>query len=161
MSHEVAFITEKGLQKAKEELSQLEKIERPEALQSLSTAREWGDLKENSEYKAAKELLHRIDNSIKRLSSIITKSSVMDVSKVDTHCVGFGTSVTLMNLNTGQQAVYSMVCDYESDINANMLSITSPIGKGIINKKQGDLASISTPGGDVLYEILKISQMSI
>ena len=153
-----SYVTKDGLEKMKQELEQLEKVQRPQITQQIAEARDKGDLSENAEYDAAKEAQGMLEMKISKLKNILAESKVIDESAIDTSKVGILTKVRLMNNATKKEQIFTLVPDNESDIKSGKISINTPIAKGLQGKVVGDLAEISLPNGNILsFEVLEIS----
>ncbi len=153
-----SYVTKDGLEKMKQELEQLEKVQRPQITQQIAEARDKGDLSENAEYDAAKEAQGMLEMKISKLKNILAESKVIDESAIDTSKVGILTKVRLLNNATKKEQIFTLVPDNESDIKSGKISINTPIAKGLQGKVVGDLAEISLPNGNILsFEVLEIS----
>lgn len=132
-------------------------VERPKISQQIAEARDKGDLSENAEYDAAKEAQGLLEMKISKLEDVIANARVLDSSNIDLSKVGVLTKVKLKNVANGQTMTYSLVAEKEADIRQNKISVSSPIGKGLLGKKVGDIAEIQVPRGVVNFEILEIT----
>jgi len=141
----------------KAELQHLKAVERPAASRAIAEAREKGDLKENAEYDAAKEQQGLLEAKIALLEGQIANARVIDESTIDTSKVSILTKVTVLNLNTKKAMTYKIVSEKEADLKAGKISITSPIGKGLLGKKVGDTAEVQAPAGVIKFMIEEIS----
>lgn len=151
-------ITPKGLQKLKDELKHLQSVERPKISHEIEVARAHGDLKENAEYHAAKEKQGHIEGRIMDLNGVISRAEVIDVSKFKgSDTVVFGATVELVDGETEKQVSYRLVGEWEADLKRRWISITSPVARGLVGKKVGDVATVQSPGGAREYEIVKVS----
>lgn len=151
-------ITPKGLQKLKDELKHLQSVERPKISHEIEVARAHGDLKENAEYHAAKEKQGHIEGRIMDLNGVISRAEVIDVSKLKgSDTVVFGATVELVDGETEKQVSYRLVGEWEADLKRRWISITSPVARGLVGKKVGDVATVQSPGGAREYEIVKVS----
>ena len=147
-------MTINGEKRLREELVQLKTVERPRVIASIAEAREHGDLKENAEYHAAREQQGFIEGRIQEIEGKLSNAQVIDVTKLtNTGKVIFGTTVTLLNLDTDATTRYRIVGEDEADIKNGMISLTSPIARALIGKEEGDIVNVRTPGGDVEFEI--------
>ncbi len=154
----INYVTEAGLKKMKEELAQLESVERPKVIAAISEARDKGDLSENAEYDAAKEAQAHLESKIMKIKSTIANSRVIDVSKLDNNSVQLLSRVTILNTKTKAKMTYTIVPETEgSDLKAGKISLTTPIAKGLLGKKVGDKAEIKVPAGLMTFEILEIA----
>ncbi len=152
----MAHITKKGLDKLQNELDQLIKIDREELKIIISDARDLGDLKENAEYHSAKEKQSLMEGRISNLQGIVAGSIVVDASEIKSHKVVFGATVNLLDLDKDTIVTYQLVGPDESDIKNNLVSYTSPLGKAILGKEEGDSVIVKAPKGDIEYEIESI-----
>lgn len=146
-------ITLAGKNKLEAELNQLVKVDREELKISISEARELGDLKENAEYHAAKEKQSSVEGRIAQLQGILARSRVVEVSKIKSTKIVFGASVTILDVAKDVTITYRIVGEDESDSRENKISFTSPLGKALIGKEEGDTVIVKAPKGDVEYEI--------
>lgn len=147
-------MTVNGEKRLREELAQLKTEERPRVIAAIAEAREHGDLKENAEYHAAREQQGFIEGRIQEIEGKLSNAQVIDVTKLSsTGKVIFGTTVTLLNLDTDATTRYRIVGEDEADIKSGMISLTSPIARALIGKEEGDIVNVRTPGGDVEFEI--------
>ena len=154
----VNYVTESGLKKMKDELQQLESVERPKVINAISEARDKGDLSENAEYDAAKEAQAHLEAKIMKLKSIIANSRIIDVSKLDASSVQLLTKVTILNTKNNAKMTYTIVPETEgSDLKAGKISLSTPIAKGLIGKKGGDKVDIKVPAGLMTFEVLDIA----
>ena len=145
-----------GLEKIKQELDNLKKIERPQVIQAISVAREHGDLKENAEYHAAKEKQAFIEGRITELEDVTSRAEVIDLSKLSGETVTFGAMVNIVDEDNGQETNYQIVGPYEANLEEGLISIASPIARALIGKEEGMSVVVSTPSGKKHYEILSI-----
>jgi len=146
-------ITLAGKNKLEAELNQLVKVEREELKISISEARELGDLKENAEYHAAKEKQGIVEGRIAQLQGILARSRVVEVSKIKSTKIVFGATVTVLDVAKDATVTYRIVGEDESDSRENKISFTSPLGKALIGKEEGDTVIVKAPKGDVEFEI--------
>jgi transcription elongation factor GreA len=147
-------ITASGLKKMQEELKLLQSVERPRISQEIEVARAHGDLKENAEYHAAKEKQGHIEGRIMDLNGWISRAEVIDVGRFKgTTQVVFGATVELLDTENDKKVVYRIVGEFEADMKKRWISVTSPVARGLIGKKVGDVASITSPGGVREFEI--------
>jgi transcription elongation factor GreA len=152
------YITEEGLQKLKKDLEQLTKVERPSISQQIAEARDKGDLSENAEYDAAKEAQGMLEMKIVKLEDQIAKARIIDESKIDTESVQILNKVSIKNKANNSVLVYTLVSESEADLKAGKISVTTPIAKGLLGKKVGDIVTVQVPSGSVEYEVIKISR---
>lgn len=151
-------ITAAGLRRLKDELKHLTSVERPKISHEIEVARAHGDLKENAEYHAAKEKQSHIEGRIMDINGQIARCEVVDTSKFKgTGTIVFGATVELTDLETDKKVTYRLVGEYESDFKKKWISISTPVGRGLVGKTVGDTAMIQSPGGAREYEILKVT----
>ncbi|MCM1034335.1 MAG: transcription elongation factor GreA [Paludibacter sp.] len=153
----VVYMTADGLQKIKDELVYLEGVERPRVIQAIQEARDKGDLSENAEYDAAKEEQGKLESKIAMLKAKIMEARIIDDSRINTNEVQVLTRVKIKNTKTGAVMSYQLVTESEANFKEGKLSVTTPIAKGLLGKKVGDVATISVPSGTMQFEILEIS----
>lgn len=147
-------MTNQGAEKLAAELEDLKKVQRPRIVQAIAEAREHGDLKENAEYSAAREQQSFCEGRIQEIEGKLSNAQVIDVTKIPhTGKVIFGTTVTILNLETDQTLTYQIVGDDEADVKANKISVNSPIARALVGKEEGDVVVVRAPGGEVEYEI--------
>ena len=151
------YMTAGGLQKLKEELQHLESVERPRVIAAIAEAREKGDLSENAEYDAAKEEQGVLESRIAMLKAKIIDARIIDESDVNTDEVQILTKVRVENMKTGQEKVYQLVTEGEANILEGKIATTTPIAKGLMGKKVGDVAEVVVPAGKLQFKILEIS----
>tara|TARA_B100000401_G_scaffold215187_1_gene145217 strand:+ start:143 stop:616 length:474 start_codon:yes stop_codon:yes gene_type:complete len=154
----ISYYTEKGLKKLRKKLDQLKDVERPRASQAIAEARDKGDLSENAEYDAAKEAQGLLELEISKLEETLSNARIIDETKLDTSKVLVLSTVKIKNLNNSALMEYKLVAQSEADLAKGKISVDSPIGKGLLGKKVGDIAEISIPNGNVKFEILEISR---
>jgi transcription elongation factor GreA len=152
----INYVTEEGLKKLKEELIQLESIERPSISKQIAEARDKGDLSENAEYDAAKEAQGLLEMRIAKLKDVIANSRIIDESKLDTSKVQLLNKVTIRNTKNNSTMVYTLVSESEADLKAGKISISTPIAKGLLGKKVGDIVEIKVPSGVMSFEVIDI-----
>lgn len=153
----VSYYTAEGLKKLKEELEQMKTIERPKISQQIAEARDKGDLSENAEYDAAKEAQGLLEMKISKLEDVLANARILSEENIDLSKVGVLTKVKIKNLANSATLEYSLVAEKEADIRKNKISVSSPIGKGLLGKKVGETAEIQVPRGVMSFEILEIS----
>ena len=151
------YMTADGLQKLKEELQQLESVERPRVIAAIAEARDKGDLSENAEYDAAKEEQGVLESRIAMLKAKIMDARIIDEKSIKTDEVQILTKVRVQNLKTKQEKVYQLVTESEANILEGKISTTTPIAKGLMGKKVGEIAKVSVPAGILEFKILEIS----
>lgn len=154
----VSYYTPEGLQKLKDELNHLRDVERPKASQAIAEARDKGDLSENAEYDAAKEAQGLLEMKIAKLEELVANARIIDESQLDTSKVLVLSTVKLRNQQNGMEMTYTLVAESEADLKAGKISVTSPIGKGLLGKKVGETAEIQVPNGTLKFEVLEISR---
>jgi len=147
------YVTKETFEKMKEELQYLKGVERPAASRAIAEAREKGDLKENAEYDAAKEAQGLLEAKIKQLEGVIATARILDESNIDTSKVSILTRVTVTNMGTKKQVTYQIVSEKEADLKAGKISVTSPIGKGLLGKIVGDVAEVVVPAGTLKFKV--------
>lgn len=152
-------ITREGYDSLKKEREYLLNIKRPKIIKAIEEARGHGDLSENAEYDAAKEEYQFLQKKIAEIEEMIKNSEIVEVKKSGLTTVEFGCVVTLLNLDTDEEVVYSVVGPYESDIEQAKISITSPLGRALMGKSVGDEVIFSAPGGQRTYEVIKIDSV--
>lgn len=153
----VSYYTEEGLKKLKDELHELKTKERPRISQEIAEARDKGDLSENAEYDAAKEAQGLLELKISKLETVVANARVIREEDVDTSKVSLLSKVTIKNVKNGMKVTYQMVSEEEADLKTGRVSIKSPIGKGVMGKKVGDIAIVEAPAGKIEFEILDIN----
>lgn len=155
---QISYYTEEGLQNLKDELKELETVERPRISAQIAEARDKGDLSENAEYDAAKEAQGLLELKISKLKDTIANARLVDESQLDDSKVFILSTVKLKHLGNGMELSYTLVAENEADLKAGKISVDSPIGKGLLGKSVGDKADVQTPGGVVQFEVLEISR---
>ena len=153
----LSYITEEGLARLKKELDQLLYVERPSISQQIAEARDKGDLSENAEYEAAKEAQGLLEMKIAKLEDVIANSRIIDESRIDTSKVQILNKVKIKNQNNNQTLEYTIVSASEADVKSGRISVDTPIAKGLLGKKVGDVVNISVPSGQMSFEIMDIS----
>ena len=154
----ISYVTEEGMQNLKEDLKQLMNVERPSISNQIAEARDKGDLSENAEYDAAKEAQGLLEMRIARLQETIRTSRLIDESKLDNSKVQILSKVTIRNKSNNATMVYTVVSESEADLKAGKISISTPIAKGLLGKKVGDVVEITVPSGTIPFEIVEISR---
>ena len=152
-------MTAAGAEKLKVELKDLKSVQRPAVIQAIAEAREHGDLKENAEYHAAREQQGFIEGRIQEIEASLSNAEVIDVTKLGASAGGkvvFGATVDLFDVDEEKDVTYQIVGELEADIKQNMISITSPIARALIGKRQDDEVVVQAPGGERIYEILSV-----
>jgi transcription elongation factor GreA len=155
---DVSYYTKEGLKKLKDELNQLKDIERPKASNAIAEARDKGDLSENAEYDAAKEAQGMLEMKISKLEEVVANARIIDESQLDLSKVLVLSSVTIINLNNKMEMNYTLVAESEADLKSGKISVNSPIGKGLLGKKVGDVVEIKVPNGILKFEIKSINR---
>ena len=153
-----SYYTEEGLQNLKDEIHQLETVERPKISQQIADARDKGDLSENAEYDAAKEAQGLLEAKIAKLKELLSNARIVDESQLDTSKVLILSKVKIKNLQMKKEQNFTIVAESEADLKAGKISVDSPIGKGLLGKKVGEIAEIDVPRGKMKFEILEISR---
>ena len=154
----VAYYTEEGLKALKAELDQLRDVERPRASQAIAEARDKGDLSENAEYDAAKEAQGLLELKIAKLEELVASARVIDESQLDTSKVLILSTVKLKNKANNAIMTYTLVAESEADLKAGKISVSSPIGRGLLGKSVGEIAEIKVPNGTLQMEIIEITR---
>ena len=154
----VSYYTEEGLKKLRAELDKLRDIERPKASQAIAEARDKGDLSENAEYDAAKEAQGMLEMQIAKLENTLANARIINESELDTSKVLVLSTVEVKNKANGAQMKYTLVAQSEADLKSGKISVDSPIGKGLLGKKVGDVAVITVPNGNIELEIVSITR---
>ena len=150
-------ITIKGLEKLKEELDYLKNVKRHEIISAIAEARSHGDLKENAEYHAAKELQSHSEGRIQEINDVIARANIIDVTKLSNlGKIIFGSTIELLNTETNEKKTYKIVGKDEADIKKNLIYFKSPIGKGLIGKNLNNIVEIQTPAGKKIYEVKNV-----
>ncbi|MCK7458204.1 transcription elongation factor GreA [Idiomarina aminovorans] len=150
-------MTEHGAQLLRDELKRLKMVERPRIVEAIADAREHGDLKENAEYHAAREQQGFCEGRIQEIESKLSNAQIIDVTKVPNNGkVIFGSTVTIYNTKTDEEVTYKIVGDDEADIKSNLISVNSPISRALIGKEIDDIATVTTPNGEVEYEVVAV-----
>lgn len=155
---DVKYYTQEGLDALKQELSQLEAVERPKISQAIAEARDKGDLSENAEYDAAKEAQGLLELKIANLRNLIAQARVLDESKIDTSKVLIYSIVKVKNVKNGATMSYTIVPESESDLKAGKISVSSPLAKALIGNSKGDIVTVQAPAGTMDFEILDVAR---
>jgi transcription elongation factor GreA len=151
------YVTKETLEQMKIDLQRMKSVDRPAASRAIAEAKEKGDLKENAEYDAAKEAQGHLESKIAQMEGILANTRVLDESSIDISKVSILTRVTLTNLNTQKQVTYQLVSENEADLKMGKISVTSPIGKGLLGKKPGEVAEVQAPAGVLKFKVENIS----
>lgn len=154
---QTSYMTEEGMAKLKKELDQLTKVERPSISQQIAEARDKGDLSENAEYDAAKEAQGLLEMRIARMKDMLANARILDESRIDTSSVQILNKVKIKNTKNNALVEYMLVSEAEADIKSGKISVATPIAKGLLGKKVGDVVDINVPSGVMSFEILEIS----
>lgn len=154
---EIQYVTKDTLEQMRAELQRMRGVDRPAASKAIAEAREKGDLKENAEYDAAKEAQGLLEAKIAAMEGALANVRVIDESSIDTSKVSILTTVKLTNLNTKKQVTYKIVSEQEADLKSGKISVTSPIGKGVLGKLVGDTAEVQAPAGILKFKIEEIT----
>jgi len=155
---QVSYYTPEGFKKLKEELEQLKHIERPRISGQIAEARDKGDLSENAEYDAAKEAQGLLEMRISKLEDLVANARVLEDSQIDTSKVMILSTVRLKNLMNNTEQKFTLVSENEADLKTGRISIGSPIGKGLLGLKVGEVTEITVPNGTLKFEVLEISR---
>jgi len=151
------YVTKETLEQMKIDLQRMKSVDSQAASRAIAEAKEKGDLKENAEYDAAKEAQGHLESKIAQMEGILANTRVLDESSIDTSKVSILTRVTLTNLNTKKQVTYQLVSENEADLKMGKISVTSPIGKGLLGKKPGEVAEVQAPNGMLKFRIEDIT----
>lgn len=151
------YVTKETLEQMKEDLHQMKAVDRPAASRAIAEAREKGDLKENAEYDAAKEAQGLLEAKIAALEGAVANARIVDESTIDTSKVSILTKVKLTNMKTQKQVTYQVVSEQEADLKVGKISVTSPIGQGILGKAPGEVAQVQAPAGVLEFRVEEIS----
>lgn len=154
---EVTYLTKEGYDSLRQELDNLKSNGRQEMARAIAEAREKGDLSENAEYHAAKDEQGMLELKISELEIILASARVLDGSQLDTSQVVVLSKVTIRNIKIDREITYQLVSESEADLKARKISVSSPIGRGLLGKKVGEIAKIETPAGSMEFEVLDIS----
>jgi len=153
----VSYYTEAGLKKLKDELNELRTKGRADMARQIAEARDKGDLSENAEYDAAKDAQGLLELKISKLEEVVSNARVIDESSIDTSKVSILSKVKIKNKKNGMEVTYTIVSEEEANLKEGKISVKSPIGKGLLGKKAGEVAQIEAPAGKIDFEILEIS----
>ena len=154
----ISYYTEEGLKKLRMKLEHLKSVERPSISKQIAEARDKGDLSENAEYDAAKDAQGLLELEISKLEELIINARLVDESNIDASKVAILSIVTIKNLANQKEMTYTLVAESESDLKSGKISVTSPIGKGLLGKEKGNKVDIKVPSGILKVEILNISR---
>ncbi|WP_372473972.1 transcription elongation factor GreA [Capnocytophaga sp. ARDL2] len=154
----VSYYTAEGLKKLRDEIEHLKSVERPKASQAIADARDKGDLSENAEYDAAKEAQGLLELKIAKLEEVLANARLIDESQLDVSKVLVLSTVKIKNTTNNMIITYTLVAESEADLKSGKISVTSPIGKGLLGKSVGEIAEIKVPNGTLKFEILEITR---
>jgi len=154
----VSYYTAEGLKKLKEELDHLKSVDRPKASQDIADARDKGDLSENAEYDAAKEAQGLLEMRISKMEEVYANARLIDESQLDLSKALVLSKVKIKNQTNGVEMTYTLVAESEADLKTGKISVTSPIGKGLLGKSVGEVAEITVPNGVLKFEVLEITR---
>lgn len=154
----VSYYTAEGLKKLKDELEHLKSVERPKASEAIAEARDKGDLSENAEYDAAKEAQGLLELKIAKMEELVANARIIDESQLDLSKALVLSTVKIKNQANKMELKYTLVAESEADLKSGKISVTSPIGKGLLGKSVGDIAEINVPNGTLKFEILEITR---
>ena len=155
---QVSYYTAEGLKKLKDELREMETVQRPSITNQIAEARDKGDLSENAEYDAAKEAQGFLEMKIAKLKEVISNARIIDDSKIDNSKVFILSTVKIRNTVNAAEMVYTLVAENEADLKLKKISVDSPIGRGLLGKSVGAIAEIETPNGIMKFEIIEITR---
>ena len=153
----INYLTQEGYDNLVAELEELKTVGRSEAAKAIAEAREKGDLSENAEYDAAKDAQGMLELKINELEKVLANARILDKSTLDTSKVTVLSNVTIKNVKGGKEITYKLVSETEADLKNKKISVTSPMGAGLLGKKVGDVAVVETPRGNMEFEIINIS----
>ena len=155
--NEILYVSRETLEQMKVELQRLKTVDRPAASRAIAEAREKGDLKENAEYDAAKEAQGLLEARIKKFESDLANCRILDADNIDTSKVSILTKVKITNVATNKSMTYQIVSEKEADLKLGKISVTSPIGRGLLGKKVGEIAEVTAPNGLIKFQVEEIS----
>jgi len=153
------YLSQEGYDNLKVELNTLKSVDRPRVINQIAEARDKGDLSENAEYDAAKEAQGLLEARIAKLENDVSNARVLDKSEMNTSSVHLLTKVTIKNIENSMEMTYAIVSETEADLAAKKISVTSPIGKGLLGKSVGEITDIEVPNGIMHFEIIKIERL--
>ena len=154
---DVMYVSKESFEKMRAELHEMKSVQRPAASRAIAEAREKGDLKENAEYDAAKEAQGILEAKMAQLEGQLSIARIVDASEIDTSKVSILTKVTITNMATKKTVTYQIVGEKEADLKLGKISVTSPIGKGLLGKHRGEVAEVNAPNGVVKFKVMEIS----
>ncbi|MDG1428831.1 MAG: transcription elongation factor GreA [Crocinitomicaceae bacterium] len=155
---EINYYSEEGLKKLKDELKEMETVQRPSITAQIAEARDKGDLSENAEYDAAKEAQGLLEMKISKLKTVLSTARIIDDSDIDSSKAYILSTVKMKNVSSGAEMSYTLVAENEADLKVKKISIESPIGKGLVGKSVGEIADVKTPNGVIQFEIIEITR---
>jgi transcription elongation factor GreA len=153
---DIRYYTEEGLQKLKEELHEMKTVQRPSISRQIAEARDKGDLSENAEYDAAKEAQGLLEMKITKLEALVSNARIIDKSQLSSDKILILSTAKLKNLSMNKEFVYTLVAENEANLREGKISVDSPMGKGLLGKKVGEIAEIEVPNGIMKFEVLEI-----
>jgi len=153
----ITYLTREALEQMKIDLQRMKTVDRPAASRAIAEARDKGDLRENAEYDAAKEAQGLLEAKIQKLEGELANARILEEGSIDTSKVTILTKVTVTNLNAKKEVTYYLVSEKEADLKLGKISITSPIGKGLLGKQVGEIAEVQVPAGVIKFRIESIS----
>ena len=154
---DVIYVSKETLEQMKEELHRMKSVERPAASRAIAEAREKGDLRENAEYDAAKESQGILEAKIKKMEGDLANARILEADAIDTSKVSILTKVTVTNIETKKSMTYQIVSEKEADLKSGKISVTSPIGQGLLGKVKGEIAEVKAPAGVIKFKIDNIT----
>lgn len=157
MSKKISYYTKEGLDRMRNELSELKSKGRADIARQIAEARDKGDLSENAEYDAAKDAQGHLEAKIAQMEDLVGNARLLDENNIDTSKVSILSKVTIKNRKNGATVTYTLVSEEEADLKAGKISTMSPIGKGLLGKKKGETAKITTPAGEIEFEVTNIT----
>ena len=155
----IIYLSEEGYNDLKSELQKLKSVDRKKIIKQIAEARDKGDLSENAEYDAAKEAQGLLEARISKLENDLANSRILDKKQMNTSIVSILTKVTIKNTKNSMEMTYTIVSESEANLQENKISSTSPIGKGLLGKKVGEIAEITVPNGTMFFEVLNIDSL--
>lgn len=156
MAEESYPMTPAGREKLRARLKQLRDVDRHDNVREIEAALEHGDLRENAEYHAAKERQGQIDAELRMVEHTLGRAVVIDPTSIDSETIGFGATVTLLDLDTDQELVYALVGEHETDVDNGRISIKTPVARALLGKREGDEVTITLPKGTREYEVVSV-----
>lgn len=155
---DINYYTKEGLQKLKDELYEMENVQRPAISAQIGEAIDKGDLSENAEYDAAKEAQGILETKIAKLKNVVANGRIIDDSEIDNTKIFILSTAKIRNVKNNQEMVFTIVAENEADLKAKKISIESPFGKGLLGKSVGEIADVVTPNGTLQFEIIEITR---